>query len=531
MSKYKLLQFDKEARKSLSVGADLLAKAVISTLGPQSKNVGINQYPSPVIIHDGVKVARAIKLKDPFQDMGAGYLYEAAEKTNSESGDGTTTATLLGNTLFQEGLKLIDGVNEGLVSKKINAMDLRREIFVYSELIQELLLKKARPLEKDEWNKVANISAASPEIGKLIADAFEKVGKDGVVMVESGTSTKTNLTVQEGMEFDNGWLSQYFVTNPDKMIAEYQDGYVLLTDYTISDPMQLIPLVEKIIKENKPLLIIANDLVGPALHATVTQKLRLGTPIVAVMAPEYADIRKMMLDDLAVLTGGEVISSDLKHELREVEINQLGRFKNLKVTAGKTTITPLYPDSEEIKERAKVIKDQIDGEKDEFRKTRLLNRLGKLSGSVAVIEAGGSTETEINDMKERIDDAVHALKAALKEGIIAGGGVALRDIAVELKPIGDKQIFELIQKVLFSPSETIINNSGITGLEEYSYQEGEGVNVLTNENVNMIEAGILDPVSVTKSAVKYAFSAAAMMLTVEALISDDLEEDYKNEKN
>lgn len=542
MSDYKILLFNHEARKKLAAGADKLAKAVVSTLGPLSRNVAINrEYPGPIILHDGVSVAREIRLEDPFEDMGAVLLREASSKTNDLAGDGTTTATLLGNTLLQEGLKMVGGgIVDGVIAGNSNPMVLKKIIDEHVEKITSLLDDMAIKLEKrEDYEKVATISSGSKEIGKLVADAIERVGKDGVIMVENDASFNSSLEIQEGMEFENGYLSPYFVTDPDRMICEYSDGYVLLTDFRIADAMQLVPIVEKVIKDsNKPLIIIADDVVGPALQALVLTKMRTKAQLVAVVAPEYADKRKEMLEDIAVLTGGTVIAQGLDKKLEDVQIADLGRFRNLTVTQTHTTITPKHPDNEEIQERVNAIKKQMKEEKNDFRKQRLEYRLGKISGGVAILKVGGSSETEIREKRERVIDAVHATKAALSDGVIPGGGYALWEIAKKMKENTDKgELNDLVVKVLESPFRTLMENSGedigkvlelINVLPDTV--KNRGYDVVSRRAGDLVQMGVIDPVKVTKSAVRFAFSVAGMMLTTDTLISDDREEDRKVQK-
>lgn len=521
-----ILSFDKEARDKLASGADKLAKAVVSTLGPRSRNVAVNGLPTPRVLHDGVSVARSIKLKDPLEDMGASLLREAASKTNDLAGDGTTTATLLANTLLQEGLKLIhSGIDDGVVSLGLNPMELKESLLEYSQVISGQLDKMAKKIKTlKDMEKVAAIASGDPIIGALVAKALKSVGDSGLVMVEQSSDFESSIDYQKGMEFSNGYLSPQFVTDPHRMIADYSGGghYVLLTDQSIADGLLLVPIIEKIIKagqNKKALLVIAGDVVGPALQAMVLTKLKSQVPLVAVMAPEYADRRKEMLEDIAVLTGGVVISQDQKMDLRDVKLGDLGRLRNLKVTQNKTVITPDNPDNEEIKDRCEAIKEQIEAEDNNFKKERLQFRLAKLSQSVATINVGGASETEIDEKRERVIDAIHATKAAISDGIVPGGGVALRDIARTYDKVSEIDL--LVSKALCGPFGVILSNSGI---EAGSYEQGEGVDVITKESVNMIDKGIVDPVKVTKLAVKHAFSVAGMMLTTDSLISPEPDE-------
>jgi chaperonin GroEL len=528
MSDYKLIKYGKDAREALKIGADKLANAVVATYGPRSNNVAVNQaYPGPIVLHDGVSVAESIKLRDPFEDMGAALLREAASKTNDLAGDGTTTATLLGNFLIQEGFELIEGgAVGGVITGKINAMKLREKLLEYSPKICELLDKKAIKVEKIA--EVAKISSGNDEVAKLVTDAFAAVGADGLIMVEQGVTFESSVEVEEGMQFDNGFLSRYFVTDPDRNICEYQDGYVLLTDYRIADPMQLVPIVTKVIEDNnKPLLVIADDVVGPALQALVLTKLKAKANLVAVIAPEFADRRKQMLEDIAVLTGGNVIARDLEKDkpLDKITLSDLGRFKSIRVTDSTTAITPKNPDAEEIAERIAAIKTQIDQEENAMKKSRLEMRLAKLSSKVAVISVGGASSTDIREKKDRCEDAVYATKAAVAEGIIPGGGVALRDIALEL--FGTKledPIERLVYNALITPFKKLLENAGL-GEGTIDWNKGKGINLITGENVDMLEAGIIDAVKVVKLAIMHSFSVAALALTNAALITDDLEAD------
>lgn len=527
-----VLSFDKEARDKLAKGADKLAKAIVSTLGPRSRNVAINDFPIPRVLHDGVSVAKSIKLKDPLEDMGASLLREAASKTNDLAGDGTTTATLLANTLLQEGLKLIEsGIKEGVVAPGVNPMEMREALFECSQTIVGKLDKMAKKIKTlKDMEKVATIASGDSVVGKLVAKALKSVGDAGLVMVEPSADFKSNVDYQKGMEFSNGYLSPQFVTDPHRMIVDYSGGghYVLLTDKAIADGMLLVPIIEKIIKagqNKKALLVVAGDVVGPALQAMVLTKLKSKVPLVAVMAPEYADRRKEMLDDIAILTGGVVISQDQDMDLRDAKLSDLGRLRSLKVTQTKTIITPDKIDDDEVKERCEAIKEQIEAEDNTFRKERLQYRLAKLSQSVATINVGGASETEIDEKRERVIDAVHATKAAVADGVVPGGGVALRDIArnfaVDDSNLVPNQISLLVSKALRRPFEVILSNSGI---DAGSYEVGEGVDVITKGKTNMFKSGIVDPVKVTKLAIQHAFSVAGMMLTTDCLISAEPDE-------
>lgn len=538
----KQIIFGQDAVKKLATGANKLATAVVSTLGPRSKNVAINrEYPGPEFVHDGVSVAREIRLEDDFEDMGATSLREAASKTNDLAGDGTTTATLIANTLIQEGFKLVSsGISDGVIHGQENAMVLRDRLFEYSDKIVALLDKAAKKVKTEaEREQVATISAGSAEIGKIVVQAINKVGNDGIVMVEKGTSFNDTVTFQEGMQFDNGFLSPYFVTNPSRNTVEFDKCYILLTDHTIADPMQLVPIIEKVTKENIPLVIIAADVVGPAIPTLVLTKMRTTTQLVAIMAPGFADTRREMLEDLAVLTGGRVMSRELGDEIKNVEIKDLGRARSVLVTPTTTTISPEHPDSEEIKERLASIQERIDAETNDFKKGKLQERLAKLSKGLAIIEVGGATDAEISEKKLRVEDAVHAIKAALAEGIIPGGGIALLNIAQSLFAVGDSasttdQTGLLVEKALRAPFETLLKNSG-DDLEKVSMLidslpdtvKNRGYDLINKKAGDMYNFGIVDPVKVTKLAVIHAFSVAATILTTDTLITDAKEDIQK----
>lgn len=526
----------------------MLAKAVVSTLGPRSRNVAINrEYPGPRIVHDGVTVARSIALKDPFEDMGAALIFEAANNTNNLAGDGTTTATLLADKLIQEGIKMIDGgIVDGVITGTVNAMELREKLIVHADRVIDRIKAMTTKVEDAEAVKhVATVSAGDEKLGKLVAEAIDKVGRDGVVMVEEGGAFESHIEVQEGVEFDNGFLSAYFVTDPDRMVAEYKDGYVLLTDYRISDAMTLVPIIEKLTKAGgKPLLVIADDVVGPALHSLIATKVKGGAPLVAVMAPEYADRRKQMLEDLAIITGGTVVASGLGKRIEEITIADLGQFEHIHISQTHTQIRPKNVDAEELTDRVKSIKEQIKEEKDPYRKDRLLYRLGKLSQSVATIYAGGASKAESDEVKERLIDAVSATKAALSDGVVSGGGTALLRIADELELLGttlnspvEDLTLQLVIQALRSPFETIITNAAedpkkireiIKALPDGI--KNPGYDVIKKIAGDMYQLGVLDPAKVTTLAVRHAFSVAAMFLTTEVLVADEKQEGVQNIK-
>lgn len=531
--KKKSVIFGDEARDKLALGASKLAQAVVSTLGPRSKNVAINQDPQfPQVVHDGVTVAKSIKLQDPFEDMGCQIILEASVKTNELAGDGTTTATLLANSLIQEGTKLVKGTK--LIKNGYNAMELREKLVKYADvIIRELELITIDVRSKKKARQVAKISAQNPIIGNLVAKALEEVGQDGVIMVERGGGFEDDVEIQKGMEFDNGYLSQHFVTDVHRMITVYEDGYVLLTDHTILGPDPIVPIIEKVQKTGKPLLIIANDVQGIALQTLVLSKIKLGLKCVAVAAPEFGERRKEMLDDLAVLTGGEVIASDTDMKLEDVEVGQLGRFRMIEVDSKNTRITPLNPDEDEIAERVSILRQNIAKEENPMLKARLEQRLARLSAGVAIIRVAGSSETEISERKERFVDAVHATKAAVSEGIVPGGGVALAQIALsKFNRVDQGEVETMIFEALIKPHKTILENGGINEDARPTNEEllkGKGMNVITKEIGNMIEMGIIDPARVTKSAVRNAFTVASILLTTDTLITDLEDENNKHE--
>lgn len=527
--KAKTILYGAEARKKLASGVEQVARAVASTMGPRSKNVAINRPYLPHVVHDGVTVARSIKLVDPFEDMGAQLIKEAAGNTNDEAGDGTTTATVLANTLVQEGLKLTEGGidDRGVIRSSINAMELKDELIAYSEKITTELDKLSKPVTtSEEIKQVATVSAQNEKIGEMVATAIEKVGKEGLVMIEEANSFDDSIEYQEGIDWDNGFLSPYFITDTGRMIAEYSDGYILITDKVISDPNDLIPIIEKIRKlDNKPLLIVADSIVGSALQTLALSKVNAQYNLVAVSAPEFGDRRKEVLEDLAILTDGVVISNDLNKQLKDVQLYELGRFRKLVVDFKKTELTPLNPDSDEIAERVKTIKEIIAREENSFNKERQQARLAKFTQGVAIISVGGGSVAEIQERKERYIDAVHATKCAIAEGIVSGGGVALIQVAEALE--NDSDVFGLVRKFLYAPRKTIIDNAGGEVEAVGDAKKGMGYDVVSKKVVNMIKAGIIDPVKVTKLAVKNAISVASMILTTETLISEK-EEDEKD---
>ena len=530
MNKKKIL-YGNEARRALANGAHKLASAVVSTLGPRSHNVAINrEYPAPLVVHDGVTVAREIRLEDDFEDMGATLLREAASKTNDLAGDGTTTATLIANTLVQEGLKMIESkIRDGVVVGRTNVMQLREDLIRNSVLVCDELLKRAKSINAgDDAGKVALVSSGDERLAKIVTEAIEKVGLSGMLMVEEGGSFETTLEYQEGYEFSNGMLSPYFATDPHRMISELTDCFVLVTDMRIADAYDIVDIIEAVKKVNKPLVIIADDVTGPALQTLVMTKLRLGFESVAVVAPEFADRRRMALEDIALLTGATPIFHDADKQLRDVRLSDLGKAKPVIVSQTHTTIAPENVDKEEVEDRISSIREQLKDEQNAYRKARLEERVGKLSGGMAVIKMGGGSVTEVKEMKERVVDAVHAVKAAMAEGVVAGGGVTLAEIALKLFADSKEPADIISYKALMAPLTTILENAGIESVDKAINDEGWGVNVITGKEVNMVEEGIVDPVKVTRLAVTHAFSVAALILTTNVIMTDVKETKNEN---
>lgn len=542
----KIIVYKEEARAKLSKGAQQLADAVVSTLGPRSKNVAINQFPFPWNIHDGVNVAKSIKLRDPFEDMGAAMIREAASKTSDLAGDGTTTATLLANTLFQEGLKVVSqNIMEGRL-EATDAQEFREKLEKVSEIIVAEIQKKTHKVKKlEEKINIATISAASEEIGKMVANALEEIGEHGHVIVEEGEGFETTIERQQGFEFNNGYISQYLVTDPNRMIAEYKDAYLLLTDQIITDALTIVPIITECMKQGKPLVIVAGDIQGPALHAINAIKNRPETAarIVAVIAPEFGEIRKQMLNDMAMLFGASLISGELGMKIVDTKISDLGRVKSFFASDKITTMTPENPDQEEIEERCKTIQEQIKAETDPYRKARLEQRLSKLSQGVAVISVGGASKPEVDDKIERVKDSVYALKAAISDGMVAGGGIVLYEIAEDIHdgiietPLNEVEK-QVVINTLKKPFETLLTNAGVNisdVLKEIAEvpvvinESGEakktksniGYDVVGKKVGDMFKMGIVDPAKVTTLAVKNAFSVAGMMMITDCLIADE----------
>ena len=518
----KQLLFGEEARQSLGRGVDALANAVKVTLGPKGRNVVLDKkFGAPTITNDGVTIARDIELEDPFENMGAQLVKEVATKTNDIAGDGTTTATLLAQAMIREGMRNVAaGANPMVLKKGIEK--------AVAALVEEIKAKAQKVEGKEAIAQVASVSAADEETGALIADAMEKVGKDGVITVEESKGMQTNLSVVEGMQFDRGYISPYMVTDTDKMEAVMDDPFILITDRKISAIADILPILEKVVKQGKELVIIAEDIDGEALATIVVNKLRGTFKALAVKAPGFGDRRKAMLEDIAILTGGNVISEELGRKLDSVELEDLGRARQVRASKEETTIVDGFGDKAEIAARAEIIKKQIAETSSDFDKEKLQERLAKLSGGVAVIEIGAATEVEMKDKKLRIEDALNATRAAVEEGIVAGGGTTFIDIQPALENIeaeGDvKTGVEIVKRAIEEPVRQIANNAGLEGsvVVEHVKSAGVGVgyNALVGEYMDMIAAGIVDPAKVTRSALQNAASIAAMVLTTETIVAD-----------
>lgn len=522
----KEILFREEARRSLERGVNALAEAVRVTLGPKGRNVVLDKkFGSPLITNDGVTIAREIELPDPFENMGAQLVKEVATKTNDVAGDGTTTATILAQAIIREGLKN--------VAAGANPMIIKKGIEKAVALTVDEIKKISKPVEdKQAIAQVASISAADEEIGNLIAEAMEKVGKDGVITVEESKGFGTTLDVVEGMNFDRGYISPYMITDTDKMEAVLDDPFILITDKKISAIQEVLPILEKVVQAGKPLLIIAEDVEGEALPTLVVNKLRGTFTCVAVKAPGFGDRRKAMLEDIAILTGGQVASEELGVKLDSVTLDMLGRARQVKVKKEETVIVGGQGTPDEIEKRVAQIKTLIEETTSDFDREKLQERLAKLSGGVAVIEVGAATETEMKEKKLRIEDALNATRAAVEEGIVPGGGTAFVDIIAALNGLeaeGDvKTGIEIVKKALEEPVRQIANNAGLEGsiiVEKVKEQPvGVGFNAATEKYENMIEAGIVDPAKVTRSALQNAASIAAMLLTTETIVADKPEE-------
>ena len=515
-----------EARKALGRGVDILADTVKITLGPKGRNVVIGkEFASPLITNDGVTIAKEIELSDPFENMGAGLIKEVSIKTNDVAGDGTTTAAVLAQKIIQEGMRNF--------TAGANPIILKKGIFKAVDVVCEELKKISRPVQSSkEIAQVASISAGDEVVGKLIAEAMEKVGSDGVITTNESQTMQTELSVVEGMQFDRGYLSSYMCNNAEKMIAELEMPYILITDKKISNIQEILPLLEQIVKVNGKLLIIADEVEGEALTTLVLNKLRGTFECVAVKAPSYGENRKQVLEDIAILTGAKVISSERGEELKETILNDLGRAKTVKVEKDSTTIVEGSGDKDSIKDRVKFLKEQLKKAPNDYERDKISDRLAKLSGGVAVIKVGAPTEVEMKEKKLRIEDALAATKAASEEGIVPGGGVALLKTAKAVEKLisklgGDEKVgAQIVLKAIEEPVRQIAYNAGVDGgvvVEKIYEKIGEtafGYDAYNDKYCDMIECGIVDPTKVTRSALQNAASVSATLLTTEALVVD-----------
>ena len=523
----KILLYDEEARKSVLKGVNTLADAVKVTLGPKGRNVIIDKsFGSPTVTKDGVTVAKEIELEDKFENMGAQMVKEVASKTSDVAGDGTTTATILAQAIYREGVKA--------VAAGSNPMDVKRGIDKAVETVVKELGKMSKPTkDQKEIAQVGTISANNDEtIGNIIAGAMDKVGKEGVITVEEAKGLETELEIVEGMQFDRGYLSPYFVTNPDKMIVALEDALILIYEKKISGMKDLLPILEQIAKMGRPLLIIAEDIEGEALATLVVNKIRGTLHVAAVKAPGFGDRRKAMLEDIAILTGGKMISEDMGYKLENVKIEDLGRAKKITIDKDNTTIIDGAGKRAELEGRVKQIRAQIEETTSDYDREKLQERLAKLVGGVAVIKVGAATETEMKEKKARVEDALHATRAAVEEGIVPGGGVAyLRTLPalVKLALDGDEQIgVNIVKKAIEEPIKMIACNAGLEGsivVEKVKEKKGSyGFNARTDEYEDMIAAGVIDPTKVTRFALQNAASVAALLLTTQCMIANKPEE-------
>jgi chaperonin GroEL len=518
------IRYGEDARKKLLEGVNKLADTVKVTLGPKGRNVVLDKsYGAPLITNDGVTIAKEIELEDPFENMGASLVKEVSTKTNDIAGDGTTTATVLAQVMLKEGVKNVAAGGDVLAIKR--GMDKATEVVI------ENLKKNSSPIEgKEDIARVASISANNEEIGNLIADAMEKVSKDGVITIEESKTSSTEVSVVEGMEFNKGYVSPYLVTDTEKMETVMENPYILITDKKINNIQEILPLLEQITQSSGKLVIIADDFEGEALSTLILNKLRGILNVVAVKAPGFGDKRKDMLQDIAILTGGEVITSDLGLELKDTQITQLGRAKQVKVTKENTIIVDGSGDKKELTERVNLIRNQISETKSSYDKEQLQERLAKLAGGVAVIEVGAATEIEMKEKKLRIEDALSATKAAVEEGILPGGGTAYINVIPEVEklletlPDGEKIGAKIILKALEEPVRQIAENAGLEGsiiLEKVkSSKPGVGFDAAKEEYTDMKKAGIVDPTKVTRSAIQNAESVASMILTTESIVTE-----------
>ena len=516
------IKFAEDARAKMQAGVDKLANTVKTTIGPKGRNVVIEQsYGAPTITNDGVTIAKSIELEDHFEDMGAKLVAEVASKTNDIAGDGTTTATVLTQAIINEGLKN--------VTAGANPVGVRRGIELATDAAVKALHEMSKTVStKEEIAQIASISAANPEVGELIAEAMEKVGNDGVITIEESKGIETTLDVVEGMQFDRGYMSQYMVTDTDKMEASLDNPYILITDKKIANIQEILPMLQSVVEQGRALLIIADDITGEALPTLVLNKMRGTFNVVAVKAPGFGDRRKAQLEDIAILTGGTVITDDLGLNLKDVTIAQLGQAAKITVSKDNTTIVEGAGNKEAIAERVNLIKGQIAETTSDFDREKLQERLAKLAGGVAVINVGAATETELKERKYRIEDALNATRAAVEEGFVAGGGTALVHVipaVAELSEAGDVQTgINIVRRALEEPVRQIAENAGLEGSvivnQLKSEKPGVGYNAATDEWVDMIEAGIVDPTKVTRSALQNAASVSALLLTTEAVVAE-----------
>ena len=519
----KELKFSEDARSAMLRGVDKLADTVKTTIGPKGRNVVLEQsYGSPTITNDGVTIAKSIDLEDHFENMGAKLVSEVASKTNDIAGDGTTTATVLTQAIVNEGMKN--------VTAGANPVGIRRGIEKATKAAVEGLHKMSHDVKtKDDIAQIASISAANPEVGKLIADAMEKVGHDGVITIEDSRGVDTSVNVVEGMSFDRGYMSQYMVTDNDKMEADLDNPYILITDKKISNIQDILPLLQSVVQQGRALLIIADDITGEALPTLVLNKIRGTFNVCAVKAPGFGDRRKAQLQDIAVLTGGTVVSDDLGMQLKDVTIDQLGQANKVTVTKDATTIVDGAGAKDAIADRVDQIKQAIAATNSDFDKEKLQERLAKLSGGVAVVKVGAATETELKEKKYRIEDALNATRAAVQEGFVPGGGTALVNVMNELDNVeadGDDEAtgVKIVKAALTAPVRQIAENAGVNGAvivnQLQNEKPGIGYNAATGKFEDMVKAGIVDPTKVTRSALQNAASVSALLLTTEAVVAD-----------
>ena len=522
----KVIKFNEDARKALEVGVDTLADAVKITLGPKGRNVVLDKgYGIPTITNDGVTIAKEIELKEPIENLGAQIVKEVATKSNDVAGDGTTTATVLAQALIKEGLKM--------VASGANPVFIRKGMEKASKKVIEELVKRAKKIESnEEIAQVGAISASDREIGELIAQAMAKVGESGVITVEEAKSLDTTLEVVEGMQFDNGYLSPYMVSDSERMVVELDSPFVLITDKKISSMKELLPILEKTVEMGRPMLIIAEDVEGEALATLVVNKLRGTLNIAAVKAPAFGDRRKAMLQDIAILTGGEVISEEKGIKLETADINFLGQAKKVRITKDNTVIVDGLGAKEDIAARVGQIKNAIEETTSDYDREKLQERLAKLSGGVAVIKVGAATETEMKEKKLRIEDALNATKAAVEEGIVPGGGTILVQIAKAIEDFkleGEEGLgVDIVKKALYAPMRQIALNAGLDAgvvIEKVkSSEEGIGFDAAKEEYVDMVKTGIIDPTKVTRSAIQNAISVSSVLLTTEVAVANEKEE-------